>query len=181
MHGSAITAACVINGSNDHISHTVTVQISQRRHRTPEVVIGVEIRSAVCAARDFQCARDDTVARFRDRGNVILHLAVRRRASGIGRRRVGAQTEPSVGRACEACWHGRERQRHDTLVGSVRHGDRRAFGSVVEHTVGVVVDPAIERGGRAGRVGDDHVHRWSRADGQRQIRERVVQAVLVIG
>jgi hypothetical protein len=71
-------------------------------------------------------------------------------------------------------------QRHNLAARAVGHGDLRLFGGVVEDAVGVVVDPAGERRRAAGVVGHDHVDGRLRADGQRQIGQRMVQPVLVI-
>ena len=120
------------------------------------------------------------VARPRDRGAIVFDFAVRRGAGRIRRRGVGAQAEAGVGRAREAGRHRGEHERHDAVVRAVGHGDRSPLGRVVEHAVGVVVDPAVERGGRAGRVRDAHVDGRLGADREHQVGRRDRQAVFVV-
>ena len=106
------------------------------------------------------------VAEIDDAGLVVFDFSITGGAGGIGRCGIGAQSEPRVGRAVGFVGNGWKCEDHRAVCRTVGNGDARTFSRVVEHAVGVVVDPAIERGCAAGVVGDSNAHCWRRTFGQ---------------
>ena len=154
-----------------HIGNAVAVQVTQRSHGDAEPRTFVQVHGIHQLVLDLSHAVQprSTASRIGDRDGVVLDLAVRGGADRVGGGRVSTQPEPRVGRPREPRRHHRKHQCERLIIRTSWNEDLYPFSGVVEHPVGIEVDPAGQRGVRPGRVRCPQCHRRLRTHRQHQI------------